>query len=318
MNTSNLCQLAFILPTPSALESPARKALDASAQSDFFWLLISTAFVAVGIAFEYPEVKHEFIEWLASRKKAWVVDPVPTSRNKVPLWSLIGFIIVTAGVAGEGIYEGLLGMNDTKIRNMDEASISASELETATLRVEAESQRALADCTEKQLLELERAALPRRINISRVASKPGSLRGLNVGIAALSDSEAAQLMPQIREAITAAGWTGTGIGAGGNLQILLDHPGIWIVAIPPNEGPQEARGLRARYLARVAGRLQKALSEEDGMAVEVRKYSDLEAGAYPFIAQPDAVDIFIGSRPVPELKQIDISKSTSSNPCPTK
>jgi hypothetical protein len=98
--------------------------------------LISTAFVAIGIAFEYPEVKHEFTEWLRSRKKPWVVDPVPTSRNRVPLWSLLGFLIVTAGVAGEGVYEGLLGINDTKIRKMDEPSLTVDELQIAKLQNE--------------------------------------------------------------------------------------------------------------------------------------------------------------------------------------
>jgi hypothetical protein len=118
------------------VESPARKALENNSQSDFFWLLISTAFVAVGIALEYPEVKHEFIEWLRSRKKPWVVEPVPTSRNRVPLWSLIGFLVVTAGVAGEGVYEGLLGINDTKIRTLDESSLAADELQIAQLQKE--------------------------------------------------------------------------------------------------------------------------------------------------------------------------------------
>jgi hypothetical protein len=94
----------------------------------------ATAFVAIGIAFEYPEVKHEFIEWLRSRKKPWVIEPVPTSRNMVPLWSLIGFIIVTVGVAGEGVYEGLLGINDTKLRKMDEVSIASDELQIAQLQ----------------------------------------------------------------------------------------------------------------------------------------------------------------------------------------
>lgn len=38
------------------------------------------------------------------------------------------------GVAGEGIYEGLLGMNDTKLRQMDEASLAADELQIAQLQ----------------------------------------------------------------------------------------------------------------------------------------------------------------------------------------
>jgi hypothetical protein len=142
MNTSSLSHLALILQTSSsALESPARKALEANSQSDFFWLLISTALVAVGIAFEYPEVRHEFIEWLRSRKKAWVVEVVPANRNRVPLWSLVGFLIVVAGIAGEGIYEGLLGINDTRIRKMDESSIAADELKITGMNLALETEK---------------------------------------------------------------------------------------------------------------------------------------------------------------------------------
>jgi hypothetical protein len=103
--------------------------------------LISTALVAVGIAFEYPEVRHEFIEWLRSRKKAWVVEVVPANRNRVPLWSLVGFLIVVAGIAGEGIYEGLLGINDTRIRKMDESSIAADELKITGMNLALETEK---------------------------------------------------------------------------------------------------------------------------------------------------------------------------------
>jgi hypothetical protein len=133
MNASSLCQLALILQTSSsALESPARKAAESAADSAFLWLLISSALVAVGIGFEYPEVKLEFKRWLRARKRTWIVDP--DSPGRVPLWALIGFLIVIIGVAGEGVFEGILGIEDTAIRKIDEQALKDDELTIAQLQ----------------------------------------------------------------------------------------------------------------------------------------------------------------------------------------
>jgi hypothetical protein len=260
MNTSNLCQLALILQaSSSALESPARKALDKNSQSDFFWLLISTAFVAVGIAFEYPEVKHEFMEWLRSRQKPWVVDPVPTTRNKVPLWSLIGFIIVTAGVAGEGVYEGLLGINDTKIRKMDEASIVASESETAQLRVRAEE-------LEEQILDQG----PRDLLLygKREENFTNSIRQFNgqkvqVRRCEFNNNEARDTAERLTVFFKNAEWivspNSPDWGESNCLFVGPNEPiptGIWVGT--PNSRPTPRTQERAKELARLLGQIPLA------------------------------------------------------------
>jgi len=103
-------------------ENLVRDRLQSSADKDFTWLLIMTGVVAAGVLFEAPEVLHEFRKWCISEKN---------ERTLVPVWSLIGIILVAVGVAGEGILEGAVGSADTKIRNFENGLISETRRQTA-------------------------------------------------------------------------------------------------------------------------------------------------------------------------------------------
>lgn len=313
MNTSSLCQLALILKaSASAVESPARKAVENNAESDFFWLLISTAFVAVGIAFEYPEVKHEFIEWLRSRKKPWIIDPTPRSRSRVPLWSLIGFLIVTAGVAGEGIYEGLLGMNDTKIRTMDESSLAADELQIAQLQGQnLKLQKQAGDASlkaanaQKDLAELQKDSLPREMDVGRVASKIRKFKGARIDLMTFADFEPAHMTALIGSALVEARWQYAGVStAMGTLPKELSTPGIWIEAytlaewakIPEaSQSPQAMASISRLRHAAIA--LAAALRDE-GLECKMRPVS-APSGFSSF--HDVAVHVYISLRPLPGM-----------------
>lgn len=141
MSASSLCQIAFIVKTwasPSALESPYRKALEHHANLGFALLLISTGIVTVGIFFEWPEVGDGFRNWrkLRSSETSWLARP--PSRSRLPLWALVGFILVAGGVALEGVFEAVVGIEDTKIRAFDELAIADTELKTAHVNERAE------------------------------------------------------------------------------------------------------------------------------------------------------------------------------------
>ena len=129
MNVSNIFQAAVILQTSassqSALEAPIRKATEARADLYFILLLISSGLVAVGILFEWPEVKHAFLEWRRSKPSL--------ERNRIPLWGLIGFVLVAIGVGAEGVFEGLVGIKDTKLRDLDKTAIADTELRASKL-----------------------------------------------------------------------------------------------------------------------------------------------------------------------------------------
>lgn len=147
MNASSVFQLAFILQTSassaqSALNSPIRKSLERWSERCFLLLLVSTAIVAVGLLFEWPEVKHDFGEWWRTRpsKNRWLVN-LRIDRNRIPLWSMIGFALVTIGVALEGVFEGYVGITDTKLRKFDESAILAAEREAGDAAKSAQNAR---------------------------------------------------------------------------------------------------------------------------------------------------------------------------------
>ena len=135
MNTSSLFRYTLILQT-SSLQAPDRNRLDHHSHIEFILLCVATGIVGLGIFFEWPEVKEDIQAWWQSRpskRRSWMIGPSP-GRSSVPLWSLIGFLLVAGGVAAEGLFETLVGMNDTEIRQMDEASIAADELQIAQLQ----------------------------------------------------------------------------------------------------------------------------------------------------------------------------------------
>ncbi len=76
MNASSMCQLAFILQT-SALDSPARSVLLSDANKHFHRLLIASGIVAIGILFEWPDIKKGLSEWWRTRpsKLSWLARP---------------------------------------------------------------------------------------------------------------------------------------------------------------------------------------------------------------------------------------------------
>jgi hypothetical protein len=251
----------------------------------------------------------DFEEWEYARTHLKIRFPSRPNRVKLA-FEILSVAAVVGGIIGELHVEARLGQLDNDIQN-------ANNQRVALLDNEASAQRLRAACAEKQLVELERATLPRTTDISRVASKLPLLKGINISVASLGEDEGLKLADQIRGAFMAAGWTGTGISSG-NPKILV-HPGIWIEANPPSasSGTESARKARERFLARIAIRMQKALSEE-ALAVEVRKHGKEEADMYPNIPQPDSISLYVGPRSIPMPKEIDISKSTNANPCPTK
>lgn len=124
----------------SALDPPIRKALESTSERDFRLLLLSSALVAIGIFFEFPDVLSELGEWRRSYpRKTWT-----------PVWSLIGFLLVVLGVTSEGIFEGYVGADETKIRKFDNNVISdteskARDLENSTQQLKTDEANARAE-----------------------------------------------------------------------------------------------------------------------------------------------------------------------------
>jgi hypothetical protein len=136
MNLINIwyCLFIFVISGLSLPGSDSGDALKKAADRDFIWLEIATAVVAIGILFEVGEVCRELKRWRKARGR---------KRSWVPVMSAAGLLFVTIGVVGEGIFEGKLGITDTRIREIDEKT--AQDAGDAAGRAEQSAQGAAAD-----------------------------------------------------------------------------------------------------------------------------------------------------------------------------
>lgn len=251
MNISNFSQLAFILLTSgsSTLDSPIRKALQHHADLYFVLLLVSTAFVAIGIFFEWPEVRDGFSEWWGLRpsQTSWLVSP--PRRSRLPVWTLIGFIFVSGGVAAEGVFEGLVGIEDTKIKNFDKGAIDDAELKTAELqqstqqlKTDAEKARRQAESERLERVKLQETVQARAISESDrqcIADKlRGTLKpaGQSVKIySQVGDSEGTMFALEIMDALQRAGITVDGSGIASMVSVHTVAVGVIITGPPSDE-----------------------------------------------------------------------------------
>ncbi len=136
MNHMNMRYSFFIFSISRLLfsDSDSVDTLKKIADRDFLWLLIATGLVAIGLVFEVGEVCQELKRWWKARGR---------KRSWVPIISAVGFLLVTIGVVGEGIFEGKLGIVDTSIREKDEKA--AQDAGDAAGRAQQSAQRAAAD-----------------------------------------------------------------------------------------------------------------------------------------------------------------------------
>lgn len=114
MNPSSVWYaVTMLLISLSSAGSVDVDTLKRAADRDFIFLLIASGLVALGVLCEAGDVFKELKRWWKTRGR---------KRSVIPLVSAVGLMLVTIGVIGEGIYEGKLGIVDTKIRQIDEKS----------------------------------------------------------------------------------------------------------------------------------------------------------------------------------------------------
>jgi hypothetical protein len=141
-----------------ALDKLMRASLDTWASLWFWFLVISTIAVAIGIIFEAPEVFQEVgigRKTVARIRTFWYVRvrkldlngwervcPELVARNGhhrrwVAKAGLVGWLLVAIGVAGEGIAEYFVNDSETNIRAYDEASLAETTREAGNAQVSA-------------------------------------------------------------------------------------------------------------------------------------------------------------------------------------
>jgi hypothetical protein len=113
--------LAPSVPMPDTLvgvDELIRSELEKFAAHWFWALLGFTLLVALGLVFEFPEIWHDTIGALKE------ICRCPTVKRKLSPWAKLagtfGWILIVAGVVGEGIAEGFLFKADGLVLKFDE------------------------------------------------------------------------------------------------------------------------------------------------------------------------------------------------------
>lgn len=134
-------------PSPEViryLDELTRTDLQNLRDSYFFWLLISSGVVALGVVLEGPEIVHETVG---------VIRRVSRSERKTPSWitwvALVGWLFVVLGVAGEGIAEALVSKADGLIQTFNDIVLTDAQHEIARAEERAGDAQISAESSEK-------------------------------------------------------------------------------------------------------------------------------------------------------------------------
>jgi hypothetical protein len=278
MNLMNMWYSFFIFLT-SGLSFPGSDSVDGlkkTADRDFLWLLVATGLVAIGLLFEVGEICQELKKWWKARGR---------KRSWVPVISAVGFLLVTIGVVGEGIFEGKLGIADTSIREKDEKT--AQDAGDAAARAQQSAEAAVKDAVlankeagkaqqktgdvEKQADKLNRELLAAKTQLATVDAKRAELEKSLIDLAVCN---APRVIPL---------WSMSGPGTVRKAAVdpLRPHTG-WQFIIEYVPFDAEARRAAANVAEALEGagwKMVKA-SQVDGIddGVEVRAYFNRKAG----------------------------------------
>jgi hypothetical protein len=98
----------------------------------FFWLVVSSIVVGIGVCLEAPEATIALKRWYCHWKKK-EVGPENERSLAIPA-SYLGLLLVIGGVAGEGIFEFLSSNAETALRAHDEQVLADTILEAGAAK----------------------------------------------------------------------------------------------------------------------------------------------------------------------------------------
>lgn len=163
-----------------------------TAYSDFWfnWLVIATLLVVAGLLFEGPEIWHEMLGLFRASEQ---------ERN-IPKWKksagIIGWVLIVAGVAGEGVAETVVSKADGLVRNFDEIILADTQKVSSAARERAASAYERAARTEQETAQ-ENVHAAKALKAAELARKEAEGSILQVAQAneraSKNEKEAAQL-----------------------------------------------------------------------------------------------------------------------------
>jgi len=268
------------------------------------WLLVATALVVLGLVLEYV---HQIPESIKEFKE---------SRSWWPILVVAGGILITVGVAGELLVQGVASSKETKLRKANHELFSNLNTEAATARKEASAaiepaskadERAsvnekeaarlgnLAEAERLERMKLEAAIVPRSLTLEQqklIAAAVQTFRGHAVLVSSYAlDGEGAALAGQIIAALQSGG-----VKVADNRSSILVTGGF--------EGGIHVRGPDTEQdfvsslgnALSLVGKLQVDLN-----APQVERGAVMGGGGQSFPAGTVFVAIMVGVKPVPIL-----------------
>src|SRR5580700_2730103 len=216
-----------------ALDELVRTDLQGLRDTYFRWLLLSTGVVVLGVLLEGPELIWEIYGLRKSRQSSISELETPIRERRTPKWiillSLLGWLFVSVGVAGEGAFEALVSNADGLLQTFNNTLLSdisnrASKAEITALAFEsqiADANRQVAEANriaegEKLArVKLELRVAPRRLTplqITELAEALKSFGGssLSIDVTAASGFEGTNLANDILAVLSKAHITNQG------------------------------------------------------------------------------------------------------------
>lgn len=113
----------------------------------FHCLLWSTGAVAIGLAFEGPELYFELSHIRLDRRDRRMFL-APTSHEIAPRWKMIafvGWILIVLGVVGEGIFEAMVSRTDGQVQTFNNILLETAQREAGAAAASAKTAHDEAD-----------------------------------------------------------------------------------------------------------------------------------------------------------------------------